>query len=246
MGCGKCTEACKESAIDVSYGRIQYIDRENCTGCGRCADVCWSGTLTRKGDLMSTEEVMDVIRRDEAIYRKSGGGVTLSGGEPLCQSLFSRELLKACRDNNISTAVETSGHIDTDTLLDISQFVNVFLYDIKHLNTESHKKYVGVSNDKILSNLETLSANGSHIIARVPLVPGFNMDLDFIKRLGTKITALSIKEVHLLPYHDLGMRKYRLLGMPYLMWKTDPPKIEKIKEIKKFLKQMGLDVVVHG
>ncbi len=215
--CGRCLPVCPAGAISRKEGRAPAAgqgrpanDRAKCTGCGTCVGVCPAGARRICGALMSVEEILPIILRDEVFYRHSGGGVTLSGGEPLVQADFAAQLLARCRSSGIHTAVETCGAVPWSSLEQVVPVTDLFLYDLKHLDAGKHRQSTGAGNGEILENLTRLSRRGASIIVRVPVVPGFNDTPGELKRIVEFARSLQIiREIHLLPYHRLGLVKYR-------------------------------------
>jgi pyruvate formate lyase activating enzyme len=206
--CGDCVRACPVSAHRLSGG-IHVFNRAVCTKCGRCAEACVFGALERTGADMTVEEIVREVMKDAVFYSESGGGVTVSGGEPLSQWEFTLELLSVLKSRGVHTAVETSGFGPRKALESLLPVVDRFLYDIKAVDPEKHRKLTGVSNDAILGNLEFLVTRGAAIELRCPLVPGLNdadKDLSAIANLGR--TCPSLEAVTFLPYHNTGSDKY--------------------------------------
>ena len=174
--CEKCLENCPQKAIkhDQKFGLI--IDKEKCTACGKCVEVCYYDARDLAGKEMTVSEVMEIIYKDKKHYDNSGGGVTLTGGEPLFQPEFSRELLKACKKLEIHTAIETSGFSNWQQLDSLLPYLDLIFYDFKHIDPKLHLNYTGVSNEKILKNLKNLNNKftSGDIIVRIPFIPGFN------------------------------------------------------------------------
>jgi len=213
IGCGACIDACKNGCH--IFDNIHIFDRTHCFACGKCADVCPTAALKRVGQSMTVEEVMDIVRRDKAYYSKDGG-MTLSGGEPLFQWLFSASLAKTARNEGINVTVETCGYATTEAFNLIIPYVNCFLFDIK-ATTSYHKELTGVENGKILDNLSYLQENNSVVFLRCPIVPGCNdieEHYEYIASLAKKHSC--IKEIDLIPYHPLGITKSGQLGKPAL------------------------------
>jgi len=197
------------------------------------------------GSLMSVFDVMTEIRKDKIFYDESGGGVTFSGGEPLMQSEFLLELLKECKNENIHTTVDTSGFVNEGKLLEIIDCVDIFLYDLKLINNELHKKYTGVSNKMILQNIQILVNRHKQIIIRIPIIPGItdtNENLEKIIEFLRDFPA--IKEINLLPYHNIAAEKYKRLIMEHHGF----PKVkqEKLDRIKHMFKHAGYKVKIGG
>jgi pyruvate formate lyase activating enzyme len=199
------------------------------------------------GRRLRVTDVMEEVEKDRIFYDESGGGVTFSGGEPFLQPIFLLRLLEACNDRGIHTAVETCGFVDYQTLLKSSPHVGLYLYDLKVIDSATHRKFTGVSNETILKNLQQLSQVHDHIIVRFPVIPGVNDDDANVARLGEFVSSLrSVKEVHVLPYHDLGVEKYRRFGMVNKMTRVEPPTARRIESTVRSLESFGLLVKVGG
>jgi pyruvate formate lyase activating enzyme len=244
--CGACMEACEHNAISIS-GNSVITDDALCQLCGACVEVCQAEAREIIGRQVTVTQVMAEIEKDVAFYDESGGGVTFSGGEPLAQPDFLLALLTACKDKEIRTAVDTSGFAPWQTLQGISPCVDLYLYDLKLMDDERHRRFTGVSNELILSNLRALSAWGKTIIVRVPIIPGVNDDSENITRLGEFVAALPrVPPVSLLPYHKVGIDKYVRLRMPYAWPEIQPPADERMGELASTLKGFGLTVRMGG
>ena len=214
--CGACVEACPEEALAWKDGTVD-TDRSRCNGCGMCVSVCPTGAREVVGRTVTVDNVMREVEKDTLFYEESGGGITLSGGEPLVQPESCLALLQRCRSLGIKTALDTSGYAPEETLLAIAEFVDLFLYDLKSMDEERHRTYTGVSNTEILRNLKQLDKLGKRIWIRFPLIPGINDDLDHGTQLGKFVATLSsVEAIHVLPYHRGGEAKRGRLG-----W-TDP------------------------
>jgi len=245
IGCGACSTICPSGAIQIKNG-IPVTEKEKCILCGKCIEKC--PTLAREmiGKKMTAEEVLKEIEKDLVFYEESGGGVTFSGGEPLGQSEFLEELLNDCREKKIHTAVDTSGYISWEILNKIHSKVNLFLYDLKIMDIKRHKKYTGASNELILENLKKLSSVHHNIFVRFPVIPGINDDYQNIKRTGEFLSSLKIAKVNLLPYHYIGIDKYRRLKRTYKLAATQPPSEEKLSEVSAVLEKFNLNVKLRG
>ena len=215
--CGQCAKACKYGAVTVENAMLR-IRKDLCRRCGACVRSCPSGAMEMAGSLMSDDELIDQLVLEAPFYRHSGGGVTFSGGEPLLQSEFVLSACKKCEENGISTAVETTGNVPWQILESVAPHVRVFLYDVKHMNCLVHKQQTAVGNERILENLVKLNEAfpDSYVIARTPVIPGFNNSEEDIRNIASFLSGLSVvKEYTLLPFHSFGASKYDSLGRLY-------------------------------
>jgi len=241
IGCGACSTICPSGAIQIKNG-IPVTEKEKCILCGKCIEKCPALAREMIGKKITAEEVIKEIEKDVIFYEESGGGVTFSGGEPLEQPEFLEELLNACQKKKIHTAVDTSGYVSWEILNKISSKVDLFLYDLKIMDSKRHKKYTGVSNELILENLKKLSSVHNNIFVRFPVIPGINDDYQNIKEMGEFLSFLKVTQVNLLPYHYIGVDKYRRLGRTYKLATTQPPSEEKLSEISAILRKFNLKV----
>lgn len=236
--CRTCVRVCPAGAIAFEGG-VRRIRREACVKCGACAEACPAGALTVVGREVGTAELLGVLERDLLLYDASGGGVTFSGGEPLLQHGFLEEVLRECRARGIRTALDTSGYAPPETLARLSPWVNLFLYDLKLVGDEEHRKYTGVSNRLIKDNLRMLVEMGraGDIMVRFPVIPGITDTEENVEGLADLLASLGgVREVTLLPYHDVA-EKYERLGQPYRMPPRERPSDERIEFIKARIKQ---------
>ena len=245
IGCGACSTICPSGAIQIKNG-IPVTEKEKCILCGKCIEKCPALAREMIGEKLTTEEVIKEIEKDLIFYEESGGGVTFSGGEPLEQSEFLEGLLNGCREKKIHTAVDTSGYISWGILNKIHSKVDLFLYDLKIMDKKRHKKYTGVSNEIILENLEKLSSVHNNIFVRFPVIPDINDDYQNIRKIGEFLSSLEIIQVNLLPYHYIGIDKYRRLGMTYKLADIQPSSEEKLSEISVILRKFNLNVKLSG
>jgi len=221
-------------------------DKSKCNLCGECSRICPTQAREMIGEKLIAEEVIKEVEKDLVFYEESGGGATFSGGEPLEQSEFLEGLLNGCREKKIHTAVDTSGYISWEILNKICPKVDLFLYDLKLMDNERHKKYTGVSNEIIVENLKKLSLIHNNIFVRFPVILGINDDYQNLKETGEFLSSLKIAQVNLLPYHYIGRDKYRRLGRTYKLVTTQPPSEEKLSEISAILKKFNLSVKLRG
>lgn len=213
IGCGTCVETCPENALTLTADGI-VTDTDLCTVCGKCAEVCPTLAIEMSGKTMSVSAIMDIIEKDRIFFDQSGGGVTFSGGEPLVHSKMLLELLVECGKRSIHRAVDTAGNVSTETLLEVAENTDLFLYDLKMMDTGLHREWIQAGNERILQNLKVLAATGAHIIIRIPLIGGVNDTDENIDQTARFISELAgdKKEVHLLPYHNIAQNKYNKLG----------------------------------
>jgi len=245
IGCGACSTIYPSGAIQIKNG-IPVTEKEKCILCGKCIEKCPALAREMIGKKMTAEEVLKEIEKDLVFYEESGGGVTFSGGEPLGQSEFLESLLNCCQKKKIHIAVDTSGYISWGILDKITPKVDLFLYDLKIMDIKRHKKYTGVSNEIILENLKKLSSIHNNIFVRFPVIPGINDDYQNIKRMGEFLSSLKIAQVNLLPYHYIGIDKYKKVGRTYKLAEIQPSSEEKLSEVSAILRNFNLNVKLRG
>jgi pyruvate formate lyase activating enzyme len=215
MLCGSCSAICPEGA-QLQDGNQRIYLRDRCVACGKCVEDCFSDALVMSGAERSVESVLAEIRRDEEYFRTSGGGVTLSGGEPLLQPDFVYSLLQECQRAGLNCAVDTAGNVPWKTIARIAPLADLFLYDVKAFHASIHRTATGVSNRLILENLKRLDGLGKRIWVRIPVVPGINDAPAEILEIARFLQPLkSVEWVELLPFHSLGAEKYESLGRDY-------------------------------
>ena len=244
-GCGVCVKRCPENAIEIKGG-YPVTDKHKCILCGKCSDFCPTTAKEYVGKDVSVKEIMKEIIKDQVFYEESGGGVTFSGGEPMLYKDFLDEVLKACKTRGIHTAVDTSGEVSFESFDKIKDNVDLFLYDIKMMDTKRHKKYTGVGNELILENLKRLSDSGANIFVRMPIIAGINDDDLNIDESVTYLSKLNIIEVNLLPYHKMGMDKYKRLDMKYKLSGMEKPSDARMEQIKNKFIKAGIKVKIGG
>jgi pyruvate formate lyase activating enzyme len=246
IACDECIAVCPERAIARQEGQLTW-DREACVSCGDCAEVCLAGAREMAGREMTVPAVLAEIERDRLFYEESGGGVTFSGGEPLLQWRFLGELMRACCDLEVHTALDTSGFAAWEVFEQILPYTELVLYDLKHTDPERHRQVTGAPLEPILRNLERLSARGVPIWLRVPLVPGINDDEVNLHRVGELAARLAgIRQVSLLAYHPTAAGKYERLGRPYRLADTLAPADEQMEAAAGLLRSYGLVVTIGG
>ena len=236
IGCGSCVSVCPENALTLTSKGIR-TDNSLCILCGKCAEVCPTKAIEMSGKQMSVAEVMDIIEKERVFFDQSGGGVTFSGGEPLLHSKLLIPLLDECKQRGIHTAVDTAGNVNTEVILEVAKRTNLFLFDLKMMDAELHRKWVGADNELIQQNLNAIAEVGAEIIIRIPVIAGvndtvqnFEQTAKFISELsGTKIT------VNLLPYHNIAEAKYaKLWGQSSFQRMSEPSKTVLSKALEIF------------
>lgn len=251
IGCEACLESCPHGVAEpLDRNPNGRTDVGDCTLCGTCTQTCPSGARTMVGQTYSVYDLMTELDKDRVFYDESGGGVTFSGGEPLAPKRnadFLVSCLEACRDKGYHLTVDTSGFAPRDTILSVALLTDLFLFDLKHMDDERHREYVGVSNGPILENLEALNKLGSNVWIRVPLIPGVNDDQKNLDATAAFVASLDNPyPVHLLPYHKVGGDKYRRLGTDYPMQELEPPTKGETRDAAERFLSFGLKVKIGG
>ncbi|MCJ7701257.1 MAG: glycyl-radical enzyme activating protein [Anaerolineales bacterium] len=246
IACHECLQACPNGALSWVAGQRVH-QTALCQGCGFCAEACPAEATELVGTRMGVPDVLREIEKDLIIYDQSGGGATFSGGEPLLQIDFLEALLIACKDHDIHTVVDTSGHVRIEHLERIKPLVDIFLYDIKLMDPDRHFQYTGVPNRRILNNLMKLAKTGTRVIARVPIIPGINDDEVNIDQTGHFLASLTtIRQVNILPYHRSAADKYQRMQHFYPLSDLMPPSDHHISQIAERLESYGLTAVIGG
>ena len=247
-GCGNCVQVCPEKAICM-HGKASQTDRRLCKSAGLCVDACPNGARAAIGRRATADEVFKEIAADSLFYQESGGGVTLSGGEPLAQPEFAAGILKKCRHAGFHTALDTCGYADWTTAKEVLRHVNLVLFDFKHMNPEMHKRHTGASNELILQNAEKIHHEMSiPMQARVTLVPGFNdspENLEATARFIAEKLSNAIP-VHLLPYHRLGEAKWERLDRKNETEAIEIPGERQLAECRRIFESFGLTAIMGG
>jgi pyruvate formate lyase activating enzyme len=255
--CGNCLTVCPHGAITPGKKKksltsdeeitLVTVDRTKCDNCGKCAEACTSRALYMCGTDYTLEEIMQRVRRDLPFFKKSGGGVTVSGGECLYQPEFLLAILKKCKEEGIHTAVDTTGYAKWEVIESVLPYTDLFLYDIKGVDPELHKRVVGVPNDLILENARRIAKAGGKLQIRIPTIPLYNDSVKAFDEMGKFIKELgdAVEVVQLLPYHNLGTVKWERLQRNSPVLEATPPSDELMQARKKQLEDMGLNVIIH-
>lgn len=252
-----CLQACTKKALEpgamgvdtLTQKPIQYVhvDRKLCDNCGDCAKECYPKALYVCGTRYTVEEIMAKVRPDKAFFERSGGGVTVSGGEALSQSEFTIALLKQLKAEGFHTALDTTGFASWDIVEKTLPYADLYLYDLKHMDNEMHQKTVGVPNEIIKENAKRIAAAGGKMQIRIPTIPMFNdseenmrATAEFVKALGPDAVTV----VQLLPYHNLGVTKHLRIS-DEIVFEATPPSDEKMEKFKKMFIDMGIPATIH-
>lgn len=242
--CGMCVKKCPNGAVEIKDGKL-INHREKCAFCGKCIDFCINNAREISGKEYTVEEVMKEVEKDIVFYDESSGGVTFSGGEPFSQMNFLEALVDASKNKGIHVTIDTTGFTTEENLRKIASKADLFLYDLKFMDSEEHKKYTGVSNENIIENLKMLSSMHKEVYVRIPVIPGIN-DGENLRKSAEFLRNLNISKVNLLPYHKYGMDKYNRLGLEYKLKDTQEPTKDKMESILEMFKSYGLKAKIGG
>ncbi len=244
--CGSCMGACGNGALSVKDGDIK-VDRERCTGCLACVSACPTGAMSVTGREYTKEELYKALISDEPFFKKSGGGVTFSGGEPLLHTGYLLPVIKDLKESGISIVFDTCGHVPYDRIREVLPYADAFLFDIKGMDSVRHKENTGASNELILENLRKLSREGVRIFVRMPVIKGVNADADEIKKAAELIASLdNIAEADILPYHAYGTPKYVRYGIKMPHRELHAPDMEELISYRNILGGHGIRAVIKN
>lgn len=255
--CGHCLDTCPTGALSLGKTtqsaatgeeiQLVHINRKLCNDCGACAEACYPDALYVCGTEYTSEAIIERVCKDIPFYERSGGGVTISGGEALGQSPFTIAVLKGLKARGVHTALDTTGFAPWNSVEAAMPYTDLFLYDLKHMDSETHRRVVGVPNELILENARKIAAAGGKLQIRIPVIPQFNDSWEnidaaaaFCKELGDAVTM-----IQLLPYHNLGVVKYQRIDEDQQVLEATPPTEERMAEIKARMETFALEVTVH-
>lgn len=251
VGCGKCVDVCPAGIHYMTTNEqgeaVHRVNRSiDCIGCRKCEEVCISDALDIMGKDVTVSEMMEIIMQDYDFYISSGGGVTIGGGEMSLQTDFAVELLRECKKMMINTAVETQGTTSLANYEKLAEVVDLFLFDVKHIDTVEHKNLFGIGNENVRRNLERLMELGANVVMRMPLVRGYNDSFDAITGAIEYAMELSkrgnLSRIDILPYHQLGRGKYDKLDMIYPIKKDPTYSAEELDQLEVFFKKFDFDI----
>ncbi len=251
VGCGKCVDVCPAGIHYMTTNEqgeaVHRVNRSiDCIGCRKCEEVCISDALDIMGKDVTVSEMMEIIMQDYDFYISSGGGVTIGGGEMSLQTDFAVELLRECKKMMINTAIETQGTTSLANYERLAEVVDLFLFDVKHIDTVEHKNLFGIGNENVRRNLERLMELGANVVMRMPLVRGYNDSFDAITGAIEYAMELSkrgnLSRIDILPYHQLGRGKYDKLDMIYPIKKDPTYSVEELDQLEAFFKKFDFDI----
>jgi len=246
IGCRACLEVCQQGVHQVVEGK-HVLRRELCERCGECARHCYARALTLVGEEMTVEQVLEEVRRDTPYYDNSNGGVTLSGGEPLVQHRFTRELLKRCRAENLHTAIETNLLVPWERIEEVLPFLDIVIFDVKTFDDALHKEWVGVSSVRALENVRRLATVENALIARTPIIPQVNDSKSQIGAISDSIKDLpNLMYYELLSFNPLGMDKYRWLGWECSLAGRKRQKMDEMMPLADEAMRRGIRIQING
>jgi pyruvate formate lyase activating enzyme len=237
--CGRCIEVCPHNASVKQENEIG-ISRELCQGCGACVAQCPSEARQLVGRTVGVEEVLEEVVQDRLFYENSGGGVTLSGGEPMSQPDFTRALLKRCKEKSIHTVLDTSGYVQAELWDQVLEFVDMIVFDLKQTDPHKHNAYTGVSNELILASARKLASQKIPMVIRIPLIPGYNDTDKNSEECARFVRELGITTVELLPFHRLCSNKYSKLQKEWKLGEVASLSPARLEELQKIFTAQGL------
>lgn len=239
-GCGRCVNICPTNAREL-IGSKAHVNPERCNGCGFCIGECPAKAIGCEGENITARAVAAEVMKDSAFYAHSGGGVTFSGGEVLMQQEFAAELARILHNEGVHVAVETAAAVSPERFRAFLQEIDYVLIDLKHYDDARHLAGTGVGNADVLRNLRELKASGLGFLVRIPVIPGFNADIEDAREFARLLSGMDIREVQLLPFHQLGERKYAMLGREYAYAGEKQLHSENLKEYMAEFQKFGVE-----
>jgi len=233
IGCGVCACVCPDNVISFENDRM-HVDFARCLGCGTCADNCCTGALSIVGREVSPTSLWDEIKIDLPYFKNSGGGVTVSGGEPLLQKDFVKAFLEICKKNGVGTAIETNLSLDWELIEDMIPYVDLWMCDFKLFDPKKHREWTGIGNERIKDNIICLAEKGCRTVVRTPVIPGVNDDEEEIRDISNFLSKYPI-EYELLGFHTLGFNKYESLGIQNELRDLEPLSKERLEALKVYV-----------
>ncbi len=244
IGCGKCAACCPQGCHGMQEG-LHGFDRAACQSCFACAAVCPAEALSVVGKAWTVQQVLDIVLRDAPFYRNSGGGITCSGGEPMLQHAFLRELLFQAKAHGLHTAVDTAGNVPFSWFEEVLPYTDLFLYDLKCIDEDGHVRATGAGNRLILENIRQLSNAGAALWVRIPVIPGVNDTADNMDRAAQLLQPLKgVRLVELLTFHRLGGGKYESIGRSFAAMDLQPLSKEEMQGLSRPFGDIGIPVKV--
>ena len=246
IGCKSCISICPGHALmsDPELGICR--DTKLCQNCFQCSSVCPAKAIIKEGREVTVDELIEEISSDKVFFDSSGGGVTFSGGEALAQPTFLLALMEKLKEQKYNICIETCLFVPTETIKKIVPLTDAFLCDVKHVDIEKHKKYVGESPELILENLKCIIDSKCNVTVRIPVIPGFNHDTESMQQIASKLSELGVTQVNLLPFHQLGENKYKQLGRPYEMTGIKPLHNEDLQPYIPIFEAKAIKVQIGG
>jgi pyruvate formate lyase activating enzyme len=241
--CGKCIDVCPEEALFFNEDNALNVDRQKCNACGECVSSCSHEVLTIYGKEMTAQEVFEEVIKDKMFYEGTDGGVTISGGEPLMQPDFLTAVFKLCRAAGIHTCMETTGYTGTKLFEQVLPLTDHILFDLKHMDSHLHQEFTGKTNRQILDNAELAAGSGIPLMFRMPIVPGFNDNMQNIEATAYFVRSLkgdNVQGIELMPYHRMGMGKYESLDKQYALNAVKPSEPDYVELISKKFEELGV------
>ncbi len=246
--CGECWSSCPNGAITGDPTGIPVIDRARCTGCGECAAACARKARVIHGRRMTVDEILEAVVADTLFYDSSGGGVTVSGGEPLMHARFVWCLFEKLHAQSIQTCLETSGHVDVSKFLEVLPVTDYVLFDLKLMDARNHRRYAGRSNASVLANARLLATSKKEFLFRMPLIPGINDTSENIRETARFLEGLGerARRIELMPYHRLGESKYASLGRRYRLHGLLPIEPAEVERARIEFERNGIECSVSA